>query len=102
MSAFGPGDWIEALIDEMKGEPGRVTVVSGRLYCVESVDDNDEALCDDCGDVGVGFFIVGDEPDVAAFSRCHCAFRPIYRPRADLIETLLQPVDGVSPELETA
>jgi len=29
-------------------------------------------------------------------------FRPVYRPRADLIETLLQPVDGVSPELETA
>jgi hypothetical protein len=101
MSApIGPGDWVEALID-CDAEFGFGAIVKGSVYCVESLScgPGDEP-CSSCGSVGPGGLILkGDAPHFAGTGWCPCAFRPIYRPRADLIRSLKQPAPD--RELET-
>lgn len=100
MSApIGPGDWVECVRDDdCEGYPGMPLRRAGSLQCVSSVDDED-AECGECGDVSPGFYLQGDVPN-PEWSRCACFYRLIYRPREDLIETLLQPVDGVKPSVD--
>lgn len=100
MSAIGPGDWVECVKQPIETHPLMITVKVGGLYCV-SCFDTEDSKCPTCGNTGFGIYLVGDTPNDDQ-ARCPCRYRLVYRPRADLIKTLLQPVDGVSPELETA
>lgn len=90
MSAIGPGDWLESLYDYPASGSSR-SLTKGGLYCVGEVD-HEDCTCWRCGDTGPGFALVGDPPGSLADSAwCLCDFRPIYRPKADLIESLKTP-----------
>lgn len=94
MSAIGPGDWVECVdvTSDVAGTghdwQGERVPVEGQIYQVSDawVD------CD-----GYSVILVGWERDRAARDwgrRCGFAierFRPIYRPKADLIESLKTP-----------
>lgn len=91
MSAIGPGDWVEAL-HSRPGDVDAREITAGGLYCVEEVD-HEPCVCFRCGDEGPGFSLVGDPPGSLVNSAwCGCDFKPIYRPKADLIETLMTSV----------
>lgn len=95
MSAdIGPGDWLEAV----KADPfhdGLVAVEKGGVHQVTDVFDMGCWLfCDDCREPGrVAFLIHGDRPEGGVRGRCRCGWRPIYRPKADFLESLLRPVE---------
>lgn len=98
MSAIGPGDWVECVDDSPPrcvndfGPDLKVgVVVLHRMYCVDEIDEPTEEV----PELGLWF---ADEDSVRidgdGYDRSWAAdrFRPIYRPRADLIESLLQPL----------
>jgi hypothetical protein len=98
MSApIGPGDWVE-LIDPAWA--GQTFPRQGGIYCIESVEDCGDNTCGDCGG-SVGLDLV-QVPPLEDCAWCPCQFRPIYRPRADLIEQLKQPAPPAVRELEDA
>ena len=96
MSAIGPGDWVECIRtgDGRADHPGRGFTL-GKLYCVREVSaKNYPCPCGrTCG--GLRFTNMKD-PAIGWWSAC--AFRPIYRPKADFIEALKRP----APEQEPA
>lgn len=87
MTAFGPGDWVECVDDGARdGYPPPPHLYRGSVWVVERV-----------------FLDVGDVIVCRLQSYPHHLidnhagwninrFRPIYRPKADLIERLMQPV----------
>ena len=85
MSApIGPGDWVER-IDDINELAPRGTIAR----CVEI--DSEEGTCSVCGDVNCGLLLtVKHHPGDDYWCPNH--WRPIYRPKADLIERLLEPV----------
>lgn len=87
--AIGPGDWVEALVD-CPPEGGCIAVSKGGLYCVETTRLR-PLLCTHCGTDCPGLRMVGDQPLDPAIWWPGCGFRPIYRPKADLIESLKAP-----------
>lgn len=100
MSAIGPGDWVECL----KGSSMISDCVPGGLYCVEAIVPA-EGECPQCGDdTPEGLLFSGHKKRLSPcglyWSWCPCRFRPIYRPRAEFIESLKQPAP--SRELEDA
>jgi hypothetical protein len=91
---IGPGDWVECI-----GAFVNPFFVVGRLYQAERVV---PAIgdCPACGDeTGRGLLFVGGprihHPVVGVMSCCPCRFRPVYRPRADFIESLKAPPERV-------
>jgi hypothetical protein len=87
--SIGPGDYVECL--RPVGEKGRIETIPGNVYRVRDVGEQGG---------GVWLSIVGiPDPNQLGYP---CpgwgaeAFRPIYRPKAELIASLKQP----SPELE--
>lgn len=90
MTAIGPGDFVECVHDS-GSTPGRLTV--GALYVVRAIHSGPFDPPYD----GVGFEIEG-VPSRSVSGWADKLFRPIYRPRADLIERLLQPIDETTPE----
>lgn len=93
MAAIGPGDWVEALITDT-AEHGFIAVTRGQIYCVAAAFPASYS-CDTCSAVGLGLLLVGDAPtcpDVECWCG-ECGFRPVYRPKADLITDLLKPVE---------
>jgi hypothetical protein len=78
---IGPGDWVECI--QSYGDP---QIRVGSVYCVAEVDDQP---CD-CGGFG-GLLPVGVSFDDGGYA-CIEQFRPIYRPKFDLIERLLEPI----------
>lgn len=94
MSAIGPGDWVEAL-----GPRGAVSWTGARaggVYCVEALVST--APCDLCPDDHPGLHLFGIQRHPHGWAGCQ--FRPIYRPKADLIEQLKQPAPDAVRELE--
>ena len=90
--AIGPGDWVEALGSDPAYD-GFIAVTKGEIYCVEAAFPA-TGHCSACGVMGLALLLVGDRPDPFGNtdSWCgECGFRPIYRPRADLIESLKAP-----------
>lgn len=88
MNAVGVGDWLECLTDGTRG-----VFRKGALYCVSAIDDR-EAQCDVCGrtdEPGLEFHYMPMAPDAGWAA---CRFKPVYRPRATLIESLLTPADA--------
>lgn len=72
---------------------------AGHLYRVRSVEP-DRLICENCGEaLSAGLNLDGDAP-YTSWLWCFCDVRPVYRPRADLIETLLQSMDGVKPTVD--
>lgn len=92
MSAIGPGDWVECVDASGANNGGMFDggfLVAGRVYQVR-------ALSTLTGGAP-GVKLVG-QPDIhlktgKRGSYSVTRFRPIYRPKADLIERLMQPID---------
>lgn len=88
--AIGPGDWVEFVGAENAKLPA---LVRGSIHVVADVEDG-AGLCS-CGDDGPAIILRGFEH---VWHGCcsSCEVRPIYRPRADIIEALKAP----APERE--
>lgn len=100
MSAIGPGDFVEALISE-KGNWGLQDIVKGQLYQVRQFAGGPAEEghgCPTCGNTAPALVLVGDRPVIAGWGWCSCVFRPVYRPNADLIASLLAPAPSVPAE----
>lgn len=96
---IGPGDWVEYIgkpegYTSPKGSSPSSRYTIGGLYCVRETG----RLCaDGAGRPWRSMRLAGDPyywPDGTPMSVPVAAFRPVYRPRADLIERLMQPVAG--------
>lgn len=106
MSAIGPGDWVECIqtVDEGVLDArllGGGRIYKGRLYCVEAIMEG----ADENGDWDIGLRLTDPEThrtqaDGTPGGWCVDLFRPIYRPRTDLIETLKQPAPDAVRALE--
>lgn len=90
---IGPGDFVECV-----GATAWPEVTVGGIYRVEAII---EAYgdCPACGNEGSeGITFAGHPKRLKGgimMSWCPCRFRPIYRPRADLIEQLKAPPQRV-------
>jgi hypothetical protein len=94
---IGKGDFVEAIKSQL-GEGCSIT--AGATYHVEQVYPPDFGMeCIVCGPDSTGVGLVG-QPHSAEGHWCMCAFRPIYRPKAELLESLLH--DITAPSLEPA
>lgn len=89
MSAIGPGDWVE----RWRPWPGRAATVVGAIYRVEDVSpvENDCVGCEGCA----GLKLQGVKPIAFDGYPCDwvsaCFFRPVYRPKSEIIEALKHP-----------
>lgn len=89
--AIGPGDFVECIGDW----PG-IGLRRGSVWLCEDVV-RAPATCDMCDDIDAGVLMLkGYRPPAGYDGCCPCGFRPIYRPKSDLIDTLKQP----APERE--
>lgn len=95
MSAIGPGDWVECVNARPSHWYGYdCGLVVGAVYQVRAII---PAAISPFGDTGLGLHLHeivrpldvdwGTEP---AF--CATRFRPVYRPKSELIQGLLQPI----------
>lgn len=98
MGPIGPGDWVECLRTWPSLDGSSEGFRVGGLYCVEAVYDSDE-YCDHCRTCCDALSFSNIAPDQGWIS---CAFRPIYRPREDLIQQLLQPVSETVRDVVSA
>lgn len=103
MSApIGPGDWVEYV-----GDYDEAFVV-GRLYCVRRIVSTGISVVCACHGKEQAFGLdvhevqlpPNDEYHESAW--CPDGFRPIYRPKADLIEQLKQPAPDIERVTEDA
>jgi hypothetical protein len=87
MSApIGPGDWVECVSTDPEDADDY-----GRVMRVRAVK-RDGVVCKKCSsEVGIDC----DDGYVVPFLWCACELRPIYRPKADLIESLKAPPQRV-------
>ena len=84
---IGPGDWVECV--DASDSPHHLLscpLVLGAMYLVVELHPEDAA-----GEVGVETRSIPER--IFRASR----FRPIYRPKESLIQTLLEPVDEMAP-----
>lgn len=99
MSAIGPGDWVELIGPKGVTSPVCPEFVGGGLYCVEELVWT--ASCRVCGSKEhAGLHIVGKPRTKHGWAGC--IWRPIYRPKSELIEILKQPAPDAVHELEDA
>lgn len=83
MTAIGPGDWVECVAIVAPEEGGvRAGFVVGELYCVIEVINHSD---------GVPGLEFSNAPPSGVGGWHSEYFRPIYRPKADLIESLKTP-----------
>lgn len=82
MSAIGPGDWVECI----RSHRGIIPV--GAVVQCRWIGDVGRGCEVDytCAAPGIRFVSVADYDDRPY---CACAFRPIYRPKSELIQSLL-------------
>lgn len=103
MSAIGPGDWVECVDASPRYVPGvgmspvPAPLVKGAVYRVERV--VYDARWDETGIVLDGIRENAWRID-GAFNVDR--FRPIYRPKSEIIESLKQPAPDAVRELITA
>lgn len=92
MTAIGPGDWVELFsFYRGRGLPSNSGLTLGMLFQVERIVEVDDLE----GGVVDGAWLAGYHwPHSAVRPACPLeCLRPIYRPKADLVERLMQPVD---------
>ncbi len=84
---IGPGDWVECVDDDPCEVYGPSGLIAGALYRVLGAKK--------CTDPNTGY--VADALKVLVSPRWHGLkrFRPIYRPRADFIESLKAPREKI-------
>lgn len=95
MTAIGPGDFVECVVGARSYfEDVHEEVVTGSVYLVDGL----EWGFSPSGVWGPGLTLAG-------FRKDHCwsvkRFRPIYTPRADFIQSLMQPAPA-APETVVA
>lgn len=89
---IGPGDWVECVRSR--------SLLVGGLYYVETIDSR-ERDCPCHGRSPFGLFL-RDQPNASGSSGwCGLNFRPIYRPKSSLIQSLLKPIEA-DPAKEAA
>jgi hypothetical protein len=99
MNAIGPGDWVECVSNQVAGCAPQTKLVVGRVYLVTKVGVTPPR--DPYPNVPwVRLREVKEDPRRWGF-RAEW-FRPIYRPREELIEQLLQPVSETVRDLVSA
>lgn len=95
--AIGPGDWIEPVVLAAGvAAPACPQVVGGHVYLCEELVWSD--ACQVCDGDHPGLHIRGVPRIKHGWAACE--WRPVYRPRADLIQSLKQPAP--TRELEEA
>ncbi len=83
--AIGPGDWVECIFDGEDIPKGTV------LFCLDVITVPGSGCDNDPYCVAPGLVLKdAPHPDEDAYW-CGCGFRPIYRPKASIIQSLLQP-----------
>lgn len=85
MSAIGPGDFVEVIGGSGKQIPVGAIVLVSEVRASEAWQCATEAGCE----FGVRLSAAPNPPDGRFW--CGCCFRPIYRPKASLIESLKTP-----------
>jgi len=95
-SDIGPGDFVECVDARPCAFSGKSLLVAGAIY---QVYDLDVGVSPD-GELGLALSLVEiSDCDLAGrFVFCATRFRPIYRPKSEIIESLKAP----APELEPA
>jgi hypothetical protein len=104
MGAIGPGDLVECIVECHEGSPGIMAhwlcgarIDKGRVYTVARVV---SGVPDNFGIISDGLILTDPETHwptlelnggVGAWAAEH--FRPIYRPKAELLESLLRKTD---------
>lgn len=91
MDAIGPGDWVECVhAGEFQGNVSRGRLVQGAIYRVRAIG------LTGSGCLGVALVEVRDPitDRYNGFWRIG-RFRPIYRPKSEIIEALKQPAPSV-------
>lgn len=84
--AIGPGDWVECVDASARIPYGPPPLCLGSVYRVERV----EA---DVNGWGPGVWIVGIRAESPSGGFYADRFRPIYRPKSELLESLLHKAD---------
>jgi len=94
MSAdFGPGDFVEALVAN-RFYRGLQPVEKRAVHQVLAVFDlPGTTRCGACGQHCRTAFLIVVSLEHGAMGRCLCGWRPVYRPKAGLIEGLKRPVE---------
>ena len=99
-SAIGPGDWIECV-----GNWPGVGLAKGSVWLCNGIefDPDPNVYCDLCLDPAQPtLFLQGWRPPRGYEGACACGFKPIHRPKSDLIEKLKQPAPDAVRELIAA
>ena len=81
---IGPGDFVECIMQDDQFPEMR----PGSIWCIEAILPDPGFGCEnsrECREPSLKFTAHPDD------NWCACAYRPIYRPRADLIESLKAP-----------
>lgn len=100
MSAIGPGDWVECI-----GDWPHVGLPKGSVWLCNHIETKDDpgVYCHLCTDREQPMlYLQGWRPPTGYEGACACGFRPIYRPRADLVESLKAPTPTAVRELVAA
>lgn len=92
MSDIGPGDWVECIRSADVLTPGglRGAVTAGAVYRVERIF-RVEGRCGVCRDHPGTVLVLGQTAESGA-GWCPCSFRPLYRPKEQLLRDLMEPV----------
>jgi hypothetical protein len=88
-AAIGPGDYVEYVgIPNAGAEVGRVYLIYGRRGA--------GTVCSECADTGPAFLLKGASHP-AWIGYCHCELKPVYRPKQELLSSLLTDVHDRVP-----
>lgn len=93
---IGPGDWVECVSSGLSSKGDRVE--AGRIYRVTAFK-SWGARCANCGCANGHTGLVVETDKNGGW--CPKRFRPIYRPKASLIQSLLKPIEA-DPTKEAA
>lgn len=101
MSAIGPGDWVECINDAPRKGPGKpfAFLVKGRVYCVSSLHFHPALKIPSLCVIGGPKFCEKLSCDGLFGGHGVDRFRPIYRPKSELLESLLRKSDEPVKEM---
>lgn len=93
----GPGDWVECIDASTPANRTYNPLALGALYCVDAVIPRSNTCPrDGCTCVLRLAKVVTKPPHMPGF--CPSRFRPVYRPKAEVIQALLQPAPAKETE----
>lgn len=99
MNDIGPRDWVECV------EPNKRGFAVGALYLVERVHESrikaPHCACAGRGSIGLHFRGISEPPSPHS-GWCGCGFRPIYRPKAEIMQEITRMVGAPLHERQDA